>query len=96
MIQYRNGVYHYFLAAENLREKLITAWGLPEESYWNIGTSSPWLDGFEIIERKIVSAKKQKVKIKYYWLTSTGPAGATMETLTLVKDGAFWQVTEIN
>ncbi|NLZ92922.1 MAG: hypothetical protein GX922_02715 [Firmicutes bacterium] len=93
---YRNGVFHYVVAAEKLRKELIAAWGRPEESYWNIGTSSPWLDSFEIVDTKILSKQKQKVIIKYFWRSSTGPVDPTTAALTIVKAGEYWQVTDVN
>lgn len=91
----RNGVYHYAVACDNLKNEIIKKLGDPEESYWNIGGSSPWVDKYEIIYNKKISDSEFEAKIKYYWTTSYAPTETTETTLTIIKNGDVWCVKEV-
>ncbi len=88
----RNGVYHYAVACDKLKSEIIKKWGNPEESYWNIGGSSPWVEKYEIIYNKKISDSEFEAKIKYYWATSYAPIKTTETTLTIIKNGEVWCV----
>jgi len=90
----RNGVYHYAVACDTLKSELIKKWGNPEESYWNIGGSSPWVHKYEIIYNKKISDSEFEARIKYYWATSYAPMETTETTLTIIKNGEVWCVKE--
>ncbi|NLM33960.1 MAG: hypothetical protein GX206_00815 [Clostridiales bacterium] len=91
----RNGVYKYAVACDELKKKIINKWGKAEESYWIIGGSSPWLDKYEVLEKKKIDKNNYEVKIKYYWETSAGPSDSTEELLIISKVKDKWCVKEI-
>ena len=91
----RNGVFHYAVACDKLKSEIIKNWGDPEESFWIIGGSSPWLDKYEIIYNKKLSDSLVEVKIKFYWTTSYSPAETTETTLIITKNGDIWCVKEV-
>ncbi|WP_055665985.1 hypothetical protein [Desnuesiella massiliensis] len=91
----RNGIFHYAVACDELKSDLIRKWGNPEENFWNIGASSPWLDKYEIISNKKLSVSAFEVKIKFYWATSYTPIETTETTLTIIKNGNIWCVKEV-
>lgn len=93
--QTRNGVFQYAVACDELKNKIIKKWGLPQENFWIIGGSSPWLDYYEIISNKKLNDSTYKVKIKYYWITSAGPSASTENTLIIVKNKDNWCVKEV-
>lgn len=93
--QTRNGVYHYAVACDELKSKIIKEWGEPKESFWNIGGSSPWLDKYEILYNKKLNDLTYEVKIKFYWVTSAGPTEITENTLTISKNKNIWCVKEV-
>lgn len=90
----RNGVLQYAVACEGLKAKIIKSLGKPEESFWNIGISSPWVERYEIGKFKNLSPSKYQTTIKYYWATSSGPAGTTEDILTIVQKGKNWCVSD--
>jgi hypothetical protein len=75
-----------------MKEKLIGRWGKPENSFWIIGTSSPWLQKYEVTSCRQMSPEAVQAEIKYYWATSAGPGEPTQETLTIIKQGGNWCV----
>lgn len=91
----RNGVLQYSVACDMLKAKIIKKLGKPEDSFWNIGVSSPWVDKYEIGHFKKVNPSEYQTTIKYYWATSTGSAGTTQETLTITQKGYVWCVREV-
>lgn len=91
----RNGVLQYAVACEDLKAAIIKKLGKPEESFWNIGASSPWVERYEVGNFKKISPSKYVTTIKYYWATSTGPAGTTEDTLTIVQKNNIWCVSEV-
>lgn len=93
--QTRNGVYHYAVACGDLKRKIINEWGVPRESFWIIGASSPWLDRYEILSDKKVKSSRHDVRIKYFWATSSGPFESTENTLVIVKNKDVWCVKEV-
>jgi hypothetical protein len=90
----RNGVYHYAVACTELKNKIIIAWGKPEENFWVYGGSSPWLDRYEILSNKKLNNYEYEVKIKFYWATSLPTSETTETTLKIVKENDTWCVRE--
>lgn len=91
----RNGVYKYAVACDELKNDIINKWGKAEESYWIIGGSSPWLDKYEVVEKKKRDKNNYEVKIKYYWETSAGPSDPAEEVLLITNNRDKWCVKEI-
>lgn len=91
----RNGVFHYAVACDKLKAKIIKEWGEPQENFWIIGVSSPWLDRYEIISNKKLDNLTYETKIKYFWISSSGPSKPTQDTLIIVKNGDIWCVKEV-
>jgi hypothetical protein len=91
----RNGVFQYSVSCDNLKVSIIKKLGKPEESFWNIGVSSPWVEKYEIGEMKKLNSSEYQATIRYYWTTSTGSAGNTQETLIIRKSGNVWCVKEV-
>lgn len=91
----RNGVYHYAVACDDLKNDIIKKWGKPEDNFWIIGTSSPWVDKYDIVSSKKINDSTYEVTIKYYWATSAGPSEPTSSTLLIVKDKNKWCVKEV-
>lgn len=91
----RNGVFHYAVACDELKNEIIKNLGKPEESFWIVGGSSPWLDKYEIISNKKLSDFIYETKIKFYWATSYAPIEITETTLIIMKNGDIWCVKEV-
>lgn len=91
----RNGVYHYAVACDDLKNDIIKQWGKPEDNFWIIGASSPWVDKYDIVCSKKINDSTYEVTIKYYWTTSAGPSEPTSSTLLIVKNKNKWCVKEV-
>lgn len=91
----RNGVLHYAVACDELKDKIVKEWGQPENTFWIYGGSSPWLDEYKIVYNKKLSDLEYEVKIKFFWETSAGPSKPSETTLTIIKIKDFWCVKEV-
>lgn len=91
----RNGVFHYAVACDKLKNEIIKKWGHPKDNFWIIGGSSPWLNKYEIISNKKLSDSLVEAKIKFYWTTSYSPTEPTETTLIITKNGDIWCVKEV-
>lgn len=90
----RNGVFHYTVACDELKNKIIKEWGEPEDSFWIYGGSSPWLDKYEILYNKKLNDSEYEAKIKFFWISAGGPSKPTETTLRIVKNKDRWCVKE--
>lgn len=93
--QTRNGVYHYAVACDDLKHKIIEKLGEPKEYFWIYGASSPWFDRYEIVSKRKLSESGYEIKIKFFWKTSSGDSRPTFSTLTIVKNKDIWCVKEV-
>lgn len=91
----RNAVYHYAVACNELKSKIIKELGEPKESYWIIGGSSPWVERYEIVYNKKLNDSESEARIRFFWVTSTGPFETTETTLNIVKNKDTWCVNEV-
>lgn len=91
----RNGVYQYVVSSDEFKKRLECKWGEAEKSFWNIGGSSPWLIGHEVIYKKRLDSSTYEVKLKLLWETSAGPSEPTYDILTIVKGNDIWKVRDV-
>jgi hypothetical protein len=62
--------------------------------YWVTGVSSPWVSDYKIISNKR-GFIAYKITIRFNWATSSGPAGSTVEELTIAKENGKWRIVRI-
>lgn len=91
----RDGVFKYAVACENLKKELIQKWGQPEKSFWIIGGSSPWLSGYSVTHKTVVSSNEVKYTVLYEWATSTGPEPSSTEQLLVIKTDDKWCIKSV-
>lgn len=77
-----------------MKQEIINKWGKPEESFWNVGGSSPWLKKYEITNTKKLDNDSYEFTIKYYWTSSAGDSEPTQITLVVTKEKDKWCVKE--
>ncbi len=91
----RNGVYKYAAADKRIKGWLTERWGEPEKSFWIIGSSSPWLTDYEIVEKTRMEDKAVLYTVVYDWGSSVGPEKPTTELITVTKYRKGWGVSKI-
>lgn len=63
---------------------------------WVTGMSSPWVEGYEIINEKKVNDKTQSFEIKYDTASSTGASAPFTVVLEVINDNDFWHILKVN
>lgn len=91
-VRTRNGALQYALLTPELREKALDYY---EGLGWVTGTSSPWATNAEVAAERKLPGDAWEYEIEYEWATSTGPAGASTDTLTVVRQGESWLVKQV-
>lgn len=90
----RNGILRYAVACNNMKIELINKWGKPEESFWNIRGSSPWIREYELLNITKINSSTYEITIKYYWV-AVGYLDIKYETLTIIKKDNYWCVSDV-
>lgn len=90
----RNGVYEYAVSCDELKQKLLQKWGKAEDNYWNLETSSPWTNKYEIVKNQKVNENTYRITLKFHWFTSAGEEKPTYDTLTIIKGKKYWCVKD--
>jgi hypothetical protein len=88
----RNGVFHYAVACDELKSKIVNEWGEPKDNFWIIGGSSPWLERYEIVYNKKLNDSEYEAKLKFFWISSIGPSESTETTLIIIRNKDKWCV----
>lgn len=91
----RNGVYKYVSACSKVKLEFLKQWGNPENNLWVIGTSSPWLQKYEIIKNVQKKNSTYIITANYYWATSSGVDKPQKNILTIVRNGTRWCVQKV-
>lgn len=62
---------------------------------WVTGVSSPWVEGYEIIEAKSAGGQGYPYRMLFSTATSSGPAGCYEALLAVVREGGYWRVSKV-
>ena len=63
---------------------------------WVTGISSPWVEGYEIVNEKKVNDKTHCFEVRYDTATSTGPATPFTVILVVINNNDFWRISKVN
>lgn len=91
----RNGALQYSVLCDSLKQSFIKEMGEPSKSYWIIGTSSPWLQDYRILEHKKINNQTYVFKIKLHWVASGNYNEYEEKTLTVIKNKNKWCISAI-
>jgi hypothetical protein len=91
-VKTRNGALQYAMLTPGLKAKLYRELAA---NRWTTGTSSPWVDRYEIREQKLTSRTAQ-YEVIFTYTDSTGRKLAEKENVTVTKQGGYWYVSAIN
>lgn len=78
----RNGVVQYEVLSDDLQKKELSDL---KAAGWVTGTSSPWVDRFEILKKQEQGEGTYEFVIQFHYMTSTGDAGNSTVTVSAVK-----------
>lgn len=78
----RNGALQYAVISPELREINLP---LYEDFRWVTGTSSPWVESFEIVSEREISGEAWEYEVVFDTATSTGPAGANVARVSVSR-----------
>ncbi|BAF58446.1 hypothetical membrane protein [Pelotomaculum thermopropionicum SI] len=87
----RNGALQFAVLAPELQEQSHSDL---ESRGWVTGVSSPWVERFEII-KETQAGSAREYEVRFYWATSTGPAGDSTTKVTVRQYGENWYVSQI-
>lgn len=94
-LKQRSAAMQYSVMTKELKD--IYAKDLEQSSpNWVTGISSPWVEGYEIINKEKSNINSQTFHIKYSTATSAGEFEPFYVTLKIVKDADFWRISEVN
>lgn len=93
-VQERNGALQYAVMSAELKKAYKEALD-KNISSWVTGFSSPWVDKFEIIESKRISAGEYEITMQFSLATSTGSAGKHLAKLSIIKEGQYWVINNV-
>ncbi|ACX52927.1 hypothetical protein Adeg_1843 [Ammonifex degensii KC4] len=62
---------------------------------WETGTSSPWVERYEVIKEVSLPGGKWLYEVKFDLMTSTGPAGSKVIWVTVVPCDQHWCVAQL-
>lgn len=91
----RNAALQYVVMTDALKESYVKSLEENEYDFWITGVSSPWVEGYEILDKVNVSDVKKEYHIKYNTKTSEGSYHFNV-TLSFVKDGDYWKIADIS
>lgn len=82
-IMTRNGALQYALLCDDLKKKTLPGYISFD---WVTGTSSPWVDRFEIIKKEQQKDSTWKFTIRFHYTDSTGSSIYSTSTITVGKN----------
>lgn len=91
----RNGAMQYAVYCSELKKQMEKELGDATNSLWVIGTSSPWLTKYEIINNKKVNENTYMITVRLHWATSSGESKPSENTLTVVGDKGKWCIKSV-
>lgn len=92
-VKERNGALQYAALSPELREKRLPCF---ESCGWVTGTSSPWVEKFEIAGETKNTDGSREYRVKFELMTSTGPAGTSESRVTVRQYDQTWLVSQLS
>ncbi len=92
-VQARNGAAQFAVLAPELRTQTRS---LFEALMWVTGTSSPWVEDYQIAGQRPLSGTKVQFEVRFRLATSTGPAGEYVVELIVVQEGDGFYIAAIS
>ena len=91
-IKTRNGALEYAVLSPELREERLEYF---ESLAWATGTSSPWVESYEVTEKSQTPDGDWLFKVEFAQATSTGDAGTVMSEVLIKQYEDAWLVAGV-
>ncbi|MBC2581872.1 DUF3298 and DUF4163 domain-containing protein [Clostridium sp. DJ247] len=91
-VKTRNGALQYSVLNNSLKYKMKKCL---KHTNWITGSSSPWVDTYDIIETKKIDSITYKVIINFHLVSHNYDAGYVSANLTVEKKGNHWLIANI-
>ena len=91
----RNAAMQYSVMSKKLRNEYARQ--LEENApNWVTGMSSPWVDRYSIVKMHEPNPNRYLFDLCIFTMSSAGPRGDYVATLTVAREGDFWRITDIS
>ncbi|HBX23321.1 MAG TPA: hypothetical protein DEF34_06815 [Desulfotomaculum sp.] len=91
-VKTRNGALQYAVMTPELQKEWYQKFA---ESNWSTGTSSPWVEKYEVIEKSIINNEAIKYEVVFTYTDSTQSTFSMREYVTVKKQDANWHVSSL-
>ncbi len=91
-VKTRNGALQYAVMTPELQKEWYQQLA---ESNWSTGTSSPWVEKYEVIEKSSIDEQTVKYEVVFTYTDSTQSTFSMREYVTVKKQGASWLVSSL-
>lgn len=92
-VQTRNGALEFAVMSPELREQKLEHF---KSCGWVTGTSSPWIESYEVAEQSETLDGVWKYKVEFVLKTSTGDAGSIVSEVLIKRYEDSWLVDEVS
>ena len=91
-VKTRNGALQYAVMTPELQKEWYQKLA---ESNWSTGTSSPWVEKYEVIKKSTINTETIKYEVIFTYTDSTQSTFSMREYVTVKKQGANWHVSAL-
>lgn len=91
-VKTRNGALQYAVFSPELKKQKYEEF---ESCGWITGTSSPWVENYEIIKEAQAPDGSQVYEVKFNAMASTGPAGSYLTKAIVKQYGQHWFIDRL-
>lgn len=91
-VKTRNGALQYAVMSSSLRKETFSDF---VESNWVTGTSSPWIESYDVNEICRVDSNTYRYKVEFTYTDSTKATFTERQYVTVIKDKEDWLVSSL-
>ncbi|HHU52188.1 MAG TPA: copper amine oxidase N-terminal domain-containing protein [Firmicutes bacterium] len=91
-VKTRNGAWQYAVLSPELREEQHKRFA---EANWSTGTSSPWVESYQVLERYRIDQEVYRYEVKFTYTDSAKKTSGTKEYVTVRKYEDSWLISSI-
>lgn len=92
-VKERNGAEQYAALSTDLRNQMKDSFA---QNNWVTGVSSPWVESYQVTHEQRLDSNTFQYHVEFNYATSTGPAGQSVEQVTVKRDGDRWFISQLS